>query len=106
MRSRIEQLKLDAASRSIVRRWPHAVLTPEGFVIPEFVRVTEDASLDACVSEEGVALRPRLRGKVGWESQRRQLLEYIECAFDVSLQQENDAIALDEEWGDFTVWCR
>lgn len=106
MRSKIEELRSLGSQHSIVRRWPQAVQTPEGVVIPRFVQVTECASLEACVNGTDVALRPRLHGHTNWESERRTLLEYLEVALDVSLREESTPYELDEEWGDFTVWCR
>lgn len=106
MRDAIERLRREPQLESIVRRFPHAVKTPEGIVIPCFDRVSDDATIEACVTPHAVALRPHIRSEKSWESVRDAAIRHLERALDVSFRDANTDVTLEEEWGDFTVWCR
>lgn len=111
MRSRIQTLKDDPDFRSIARRWPHALQTGEGIVIPRFEELEGGGALEAIICAGAVGLRPLFEEPIAWEEARRRLLRHVEVELGVKLvatptSTPLGAVSLEEEWGDFSVWVR
>lgn len=111
MRSSIEALRAAPEFHSIIRRWPHAVQTAEGVVIPRFAGIEAGGVLEAVVCDGAIALRPLLEEGSGWDEQRERLLDHIAVELGVTLEDTPRTtpfgeVSLEEEWGDFSVWVR
>jgi hypothetical protein len=112
MRSWIEPLCSAPDFQTLVDRWPRAVRTPHGIVIPRIHRISERTTIAAEVHPgHRVVLRPFMEGRGSFESARHHVIGVIERIVGVSLRPEPvdsplGPIALSEEWGDFAVIIR
>lgn len=109
MRSWIELLCRSRDFKEIASRWPRAVRTPHGIVIPRFHRISPTLSITVEIrSGPKIVFRPAIEGRGSFESARRRVLRELESALDGPLTAEQvdtpfGAAALTEEWGDFAV---
>lgn len=111
MRSRIQALQAQPDFPSIARRWPHALQTGEGIVIPRFEELDGGEALEAIICAGAVGLRPVFEEPVAWEEARERVLRHVELELGVKLVATPTStgwstVSLDEEWGDFSVWVR